>query len=159
MFLRQIQGRFLARVVISGLAFFGPSLHGAALDCSQDVRCSALKSFFKKHGSPLNSQAVAFLEAADQHKLDWRLLPGIAMVETSGGKHGRPNNVFGWNSGRTAFKSVEAGIQYVAGRFAISPIYRGRTTSGILANYNPARKEYPPKVIRFMLQLTPDPVK
>ena len=118
-----------------------------------------LQSFFKKHGSPLHAKAVAFLEAADEHKLDWRLLPSIAMVETSGGKHGRPNNVFGWNSGLTGFKSVEAGIHYVASRFAISPIYRGRSARGILMEYNPARTNYPPKVIRFMLQLTTDPVK
>ena len=81
------------------------------------------------------------------------------MVETSGGKHGRPNNVFGWNSGRTGFKTVEAGIQYVASRFALSPIYRGRTALGILAAYNPARQLYPPKVIHFMMQLTPEPVR
>ncbi len=159
MLVSQIQGRFLAGVVISGLAFFVPSIHGAPLDCSQDDRCSMLKSFFKKHGSPLHSQAEAFLKAADEHKLDWRLLPGIAMVETSGGKHGRPNNVFGWNSGRTGFKSVEAGIQYVASRLATSPIYRGRSALGILPKYNPARANYPSTVIRFMLQLAPDAVQ
>lgn len=159
MFPRLSQGYFLAGVVISGLAIFSPVLHGAPVECAQDDRCTTLKSFFKKHGSPLHAKAAAFLEAADEHKLDWRLLPGIAMVETSGGKHGRPNNVFGWNSGRTGFKSVEAGIQYVAGRFAHSPIYRGRTALGILTAYNPARQQYPPKVIRFMQQLTPEPVQ
>ncbi len=159
MFSRLSQGQFLAGVVISGLAVFSPMLHGAPHDCPQDDRCTTLKAFFSKHGSPLHTHAGAFLEAADEHKLDWRLLPAIAMVETSGGKHGRPNNVFGWNSGRTGFKTVEAGIQYVASRFALSPIYRGRTALGILTAYNPARQQYPPKVIRFMMQLTPAPVR
>jgi hypothetical protein len=159
MFVRLNHGYFLSGFVISGLAILSPVLHGAPIECGQDDRCTKLKSFFKKHGSPLHAKAAAFLEAADQHKLDWRLLPGIAMVETSGGKHGRPKNVFGWNSGRTGFKSVEAGIQYVAGRFERSPIYRGRTALGILKAYNPARRQYPTKVIRFMQQLTPDPVQ
>jgi len=159
MFSRLSQGQFLAGVVISGLAVFSPMLHGAPHDCPQDDRCTTLKAFFSKHSSPLHTHAGAFLEAADEHKLDWRLLPAIAMVETSGGKDGRPNNVFGWNSGRTGFKTVEAGIQYVASRFALSPIYRGRTALGILTAYNPARQQYPPKVIRFMMQLTPAPVR
>lgn len=159
MFLRLSQSQFLAGAVISGFVFFSPELHGAPFECSQDDRCTTLQSYFKKHGSPLHLNAAAFLQAADEHKLDWRLLPGIAMMETSGGKHGRPNNVFGWNSGRTAFKSVEAGIQFVASRFANSPIYRGRTALGILAAYNPARQQYPSKVIRFMNQLTSEPVK
>jgi len=159
MFSRLSQGQFLAGVVISGLAVFSPVLHGAPFDCPQDDRCTTLKSFFTKHGSSLHAHAGAFLQAADEHKLDWRLLPAIAMAETSGGKHGIPNNVFGWNSGRTRFKTVEAGIQYVASRFALSPIYRGRTALGILTAYNPARQQYPPQVIRFMRQLAPEPVR
>jgi hypothetical protein len=103
--------------------------------------------------------ALVFLEKADEHKLDWRLLPAISMVETSGGKHGTPGNVFGWNSGRTRFPSVEAGIAYVARRFAESPIYAGRTALGILQKYNPARKSYPPKVTKYMLEISAEPVE
>jgi hypothetical protein len=28
-----------------------------------------------------------------------------------------------------------------------------------LRNYNPARKAYPPKVTKYMLELSPDPVR
>lgn len=131
----------------------------AGEDCANDQRCVSLQRFFERYGSGLAKQAAAFLATADEHKLDWRLLPGIAMVETSGGKHSKRNNVFGWNSGRTGFASIEAGIRFVGGRFAASPLYRGRTAMGILRAYNPARAKYPPKVTRFMLELHPDPVQ
>lgn len=103
--------------------------------------------------------AAIFIGKADQYGLDWRLLPSIAMVESSGGKHSRRNNVFGWNSGRTGFRTVAAGIDYVASRFAQSPMYRGRTSRGILAAYNPARQQYPHKVIRYMEMLETGQVK
>lgn len=118
----------------------------------------ALRNFFQRYESPLAKIAHVFLRAADAHRLDWRLLPALAIVETGGGKHGTPSNVFGWNSGRTRFASVEAGIHFVASRFAQSPIYAGRTALGILQKYNPARKTYPPKVVTIMQEITPEPV-
>jgi hypothetical protein len=131
----------------------------AASQCDTDTRCQALRNFFLRYQSPLSKMALVFVQTADAHKLDWRLLPAISMVETSGGKHGTPNNVFGWNSGRTRFKSIEAGILFVAGRFARSPIYAGKTATGIIHKYNPARKTYPPKVTRFMLEMSTAPVE
>ena len=44
-----------------------------------------------------------FLEAADDYALDWRLLPSLSYVESTGGKAARNNNLFGWNSGRAQF--------------------------------------------------------
>lgn len=127
--------------------------------CDSDSRCQALRSFFLRYESPLARLASVFILAADKTGLDWRLMPAISMVETTGGRFGTPTNVFGWNSGRTRFKTVEAGIQYVAGRFARSPIYAGKSAQGILLLYNPARKTYPPKVLRFMQELSSDPVR
>lgn len=127
--------------------------------CNADSRCQAVRSFFSRYKSPLENLAIVFVRTADEHRLDWRLLPAISMVETSGGKHATLNNVFGWNSGRTRFASAEAGILFVASRFAHSSIYAGRTALGILDRYNPARQAYPPKVTRFMKELSSERVK
>jgi hypothetical protein len=81
------------------------------------------------------------------------LLPSISMVESSGGKYYSHGNVFGWNSGRARFRSISAGIHYVAAQFGNSSIYAGKDTHGILRMYNPARTAYPKKVIRFMEQV------
>ena len=121
--------------------------------CPADNRCDALVNFFKKYGSPLGKYAGDFLMAADKHHLDWRLLPGISMVESTGGKFAHNGNVFGWNSGRARFKSISAGIHYVAAQFANSSIYAGKDMQGILRQYNPARNAYPKKVMRFIEQI------
>lgn len=130
-----------------------------AATCEKDNRCQALRNFFLRYQSPLEKLSHVFIGVADKHKLDWRLLPAISMVETSGGKHGTAGNIFGWNSGRTRFQSVETGIHFVAQRFAQSPIYAGRTALEILERYNPARKLYPPRVTRFMAEMSEDPVR
>ena len=145
---------------VLGASFLGTATaQQPATTCDADKRCQAVRNFFLRYESPLEKLAIVFVRAADTHGLDWRLLPAISIVETTGGKHGTPSNVFGWNSGRTQFKSVEAGILFVAERFARSPIYAGRTALGILHVYNPARKAYPPKVTKFMLELAAHPVE
>src|SRR5258708_24655558 len=79
---------------------------GPPYDCGQDPRCLALRNFFLAHQSPLSEKALTFIKAADQHKLDWRLLPSISMVETSGGEHFPGHKNFRWDSGRAHFQSV-----------------------------------------------------
>src|ERR1700737_3643413 len=89
----------------------------------KDPRLSRLKQFFAERGCPLSEAAVDFLIAADQNHLDWRLLPSISMIESSGGKDYRNNNVFGWDSSREKFTSVRAGIHYVAAQLGKSRSY------------------------------------
>jgi len=121
--------------------------------CPADNRCDALVKFFKRYSSPLHKYAGDFLLAADKHNLDWRLLPSISMVESSGGKYYSHGNVFGWNSGRARFRSISAGIHYVAAQFANTSLYKGKDTAGILRQYNPARTAYPKRVMRYIDQL------
>jgi hypothetical protein len=80
--------------------------------------------------------AKAFLEAADRYDLDWRLLPSISYVESSGGKSAPRNNLFGWDSGRAQFPSPAASIHEVGYQLSHSALYRDKNTDGILATYN-----------------------
>jgi len=115
-------GVLLAGGVMAVLAGRAVAWADPALECATDDRCRTLQSFFSRQRSPLESVAAVFIATADEYQLDWRLLPAIAMVETGGGRNGRRNNVFGWNSGRTRFATVTAGIEFVASRLAHSPI-------------------------------------
>jgi hypothetical protein len=151
--------RLVLGACLSAGLVIGVRAEPAVSSCDADTRCRILQKFFRNYQSPLQRFSLSFIKAADQNGLDWRLLPAISMVESSGGKYFQRNNVFGWNSGRTRFQSIEAGIRYVASRFAQSPIYAGRGTMGILQRYNPAPKDYPPKVTHFMRELSPDPVR
>jgi hypothetical protein len=106
-------------------------------DYGNDPRLESLKSFFGRAACPAWQYAAAFLEAADVYELDWRLLPSISYVESTGGKAAVNNNLFGWDSGRARFQSVIAGIHAVGYHLAHSELYRDKDVNGILATYNP----------------------
>lgn len=102
---------------------------------TDDVRVAKVRRFFEKYNSPAAKHAELFVEVADQHNLDWYLLPSIAFIESGGGKACRYNNIFGWNSGNKKFRSVEEGIRYVGEALTTGP-YKGKTTQQKLRVYN-----------------------
>lgn len=114
-----------------------------------DPRLSRLQKFFGDRHCPLRDQAKDFLIAADQNHLDWRLLPSISFVESSGGKTYTNNNVLGWASCKEKFSSVRAGIHYVAAQLGKSSRYKGKDTDSKLHTYNPT-PEYSQRVKAVM---------
>jgi hypothetical protein len=119
-----------------------------------DSRLRKIEQFFADRDCPLRDSAAVFLEAADRNDLDWRLLPSISMVESSGGKDYRNNNVFGWDSCRESFSSVGEGIHYVASQLANSKLYKNKNLDGKLRTYN-ANPDYPHRVKAFMRVMDP----
>jgi hypothetical protein len=101
-----------------------------------DPRLACLRRFFHATDSPLENLAPVFINEADVHHLDWRLLPGLSFVESTGGKAARGNNIFGWNNGNSSFRTVSEGIHVVASRLAYSPLYRGKGLIEKLRTYN-----------------------
>ena len=124
-----------------------------APDYRNDARLKSLQKFFGKANCPAERYSQVFLEAADAYDLDWRLLPSISFVESTGGKAARNNNFFGWDSGRAAFASPAAGIQTVGYRLAHSDLYRDKDVDQILATYNPD-SEYAERVKLVMRQIS-----
>ncbi len=80
-----------------------------------DNRVKALENVLSKYNSPLAPYAKTYIQAADKHGVDWKLLPSIAGLESSFGKHYIPGtyNVYGWGSGRIYFDSWEHGIDHI----------------------------------------------
>jgi Mannosyl-glycoprotein endo-beta-N-acetylglucosaminidase len=120
----------------------------------QDPRLKRLEKFFQSAGCPAQKYSDTFLEAADAYGLDWRLLPSISFIESTGGKAARNNNLFGWDSGRAEFASPAAGIHTVGYRLSHSSLYRHKDLDGILATYNPDA-EYAAKVKAVMRRISP----
>lgn len=114
-----------------------------------DPRLSRLQKYFGDRDCPLRDSAKDFLLAADQNHLDWRLLPSISIIESSGGKYYGNNNVFGWGSAKERFSSVRAGIHYVAAQLGKSKRYKGKDIDSKLQLYNPL-PEYSQKVKAVM---------
>ena len=119
-----------------------------------DPRLVRLQQYFGQRDCPLREAAADFLAASDQNDLDWRLLPSISMIESSGGKDYRNNNVFGWDSCKERFTSVQQGIHFVAAKLAQSDRYKGKNLDAKLKTYNP-NPIYPHRVKAVMAALGP----
>ncbi|MGD0498481.1 MAG: hypothetical protein ABSC23_08590 [Bryobacteraceae bacterium] len=125
-----------------------------AQDRAGDARLESLRRFFAESGCPALAYAPVFLEAADDYGLDWRLLPGISYIESTGGKAAWRNNFFGWDSGRAKFASPAAGIHAVAYFLSHSGTYRSKDSHQKLRAYNPA-PGYAGKVESVMRRIGP----
>jgi hypothetical protein len=117
-----------------------------------DRRLIPLQHFFVQAECPAAEYAVEFLMVADQYALDWRLLPSLSFIESTGGKASPYNNLFGWDSGRAHFASPSAAIRTVGSFLANSTLYRSKSLDEILATYNPDR-DYPQKVKSVMRRI------
>ena len=93
----------------------------------------------------LNQYKSAFINAGQQFGIDYKLLISIAILESGWGTSTHAienNNIFGWNSGVTKFKSVEHCIYYVAeflSREYLSPdgmYFEGNGIDDIAKHYN-----------------------
>jgi len=130
------------------------SLHGERKAPVADHRLARLQAFFAKSDCPAKEYSDDFLLAADHNNLDWRLLPSISYVESTGGKSARNNNLFGWDSGRATFLSARQGIHEVGYRLTHSHMYRSKNIDQLLATYNPSG-QYAQKVKWVMAQIAP----
>jgi len=104
---------------------------------ASDPRMTLIQKYFHRYECPAEELAADFVAAADQHKLDWRLLPAISMIESAGGKGYMNNNIFGWDNCRVRFASIRVGIYEVAEQLANSDCYRAKRLPDVLRTYNP----------------------
>lgn len=123
---------------------------------STDIRFERLKQFFHQSRSPIEHLAGDFIVEADANHLDWRLLPGLSVVESGAGRAFKGNNVFGWNNGDSSFRSIREGIHFVAERLAHGQYYRGKTVAQKLQTYNP-NDGYRQKVQAVMARISATP--
>lgn len=102
----------------------------------------AIDRYFERRHMPLAGYGREMAQAARANNIDWRLLPAIAVRESSGGIESCGTNVFGWASCRLTFSSISEGIKTVARNLggnatSTAAYYRGKTTHEILSAYNP----------------------
>ncbi|MBY0503576.1 MAG: hypothetical protein K2X03_06695 [Bryobacteraceae bacterium] len=126
----------------------------ASFEPVPDARLQKLRKFFVLRASPISHLSEDFLRVADRHGLDWRLLPSIAIVESSGGKYYPNNNIFGWANGATRFTSIQRSIDVIGAQIAAIRYYKNKDLNGFLRVYNPVG-DYPSRVKRVMRALDP----
>ncbi|MFZ3011709.1 MAG: hypothetical protein WA060_01785 [Minisyncoccia bacterium] len=109
------------------------------------ARAEAIDTYFAKRDMPLVGMGMKMVEEAIKNDLDWRLIPAIAVRESTGGKFECkkvPNNPFGWGSCKIGFKSNEQAIETVARNLGgnnpnTAYHYSDKETKEILQAYNP----------------------
>lgn len=138
--------------VVCAPATVSPLQYNQGSEARQDARLDAVRGFFEKTGCPASQYSQTFLDAADGYGLDWRLLPSISFVESTGGKAAPHNNIFGWDNGRSRFSSPSAAIWRVAYQLGQSVLYRDKSLNQLLALYNPD-PAYASKVKSVMRQI------
>jgi len=110
-------------------------------------KAEKIDSYFANKDAPLAGYGMKFVLEAEKNNLDWRLLPAIAMRETTGGKHmcknpNASNNAFGWGSCKIGFISIDQSIEHIAKSISgnnpnVKAYKVGMTSGEILKKYNP----------------------
>ena len=109
------------------------------------AKAAAIDAYFADHDMPLVGTGMKMAEEADENGLDWRLLPAIAVRESTGGKNACSkvkNNFFGWGSCKVGFNSSDEAIETLAENLAgknpnTALHYGNKNVKEILNAYNP----------------------
>jgi len=127
-------------------------------------RADAIDAYFVKYDAPLAGYGMKFVIEAEKNGIDWRLLPAIAMRESTGGIQKCkkvPNSVFGWGSCKISFDSIDQSIEIVSSHLGgnndnTDHHYEDKTTLQILRKYNSIIPNYPKEVVKIMKMIKDD---
>jgi len=124
------------------------------------INAKKIDSYFALRDMPLAGYGDEMVRESNKNGLDWRLLPAIAIQESTGGKHACGFNPFGWGSCRIDFSSFSESIHIVARNLGgnnprTSVYYKGDTRSK-LESYNKT-STYPDEVISIMNKISKQP--
>ena len=129
------------------------------------LQAEAIDNYFKARNLPLEGTGMKMATEAKKYDLDYRLMPAIAMIETTGGKNlckslksSNNKNPFGWGSCKIGFSSFDKAIEVIAmnisGNNPNTAHHYGshKTTKELLETYNPPRIKpgYAAKVMKVM---------
>ena len=118
-------------------------------------RAEKIDAFFKKRSMPLAGYGAKMVAAAEDNDIDWRLLPAIAVRESSGGIQACGYNPFGWASCKVTFKSYNEAIttlgRNLGGNNPNTAAYYSGPTERKLHHYNgTVMPTYPQEVLDIM---------
>lgn len=150
--------------------FFAPLVHAQAPvsfvndegvnDVYTTLRTELVRSYFNQWNLPAAEYADTFVAEADEYGLDWRLLPAIAMIESTGFQHQcqKGPNGLGWGGCAITFESHHDAIATVAKNLAgenpaTAHFYADKTFEEKLYAYNSVRPDYRQKINLVMNQI------
>lgn len=116
-----------------------------ALQMEREENAAKIDAYFAKGKMPLEGYGMKMVIEAEKHDLDWRLIPAIAVRESTGGRYACKSvsySAFGWGSCKISFKSYDHAIESLAEHLGgnnprTARYYDNKTVKGILETYNP----------------------
>jgi len=133
-------------------------------EVARKEKAELVDNFFASYDAPLEGHGMKFVVEAEKNDIDWRLLPAIAMRESTGGKHAckkASNSVFGYGSCKMSFDSIDDSIEVVAKSLGgnnpnTARHYDDKTTIQILKKYNSVIPNYAREVVKIMKMIKDD---
>jgi hypothetical protein len=130
------------------------------LQADREEKAAKIDAYYAQYDLPLAGHGMHMVLVAEEHDLDWRLLPAIAMRESTGCKFiiKSNNNCFGWGSGKIKFKDFDEAIDTVGSHLGgenprTSRYYDGKDTLGILKSYNSVIPTYSKEILSIMSKI------
>jgi len=127
------------------------------------INAEFIDQYFSERNMPLAGTGEIMAEEAEKNNIDWRLLPAIAIRESSGGKFACDKNPFGWASCKKTFSTWEEAIKTVAKNLGgnvsqTEKFYKGKTLEEKLKAYNPPSvvPTYAEEVMHIMELIGPE---
>src|SRR5579863_6713641 len=142
----------MRKLWLAGMVAVGLARASIAPAQPPDDRWLKLQAFFEAYHCPAPYHVDDYLREADKNAIDYRLLPAISVRESTCGRHSRLNNHWGWDSARSGFSSVKAGIRFLARKLALGESYKDKTIEDKLKIYNP-KVQYATEVKHLMEEI------
>ncbi len=117
-----------------------------ALQMEREEKAAKIDAYFAKGKMPLAGYGMKMVLEAEKHGVpDWRLIPAIAVRESTGGRHACKSvsySAFGWGSCKINFKSYDHAIEVLATNLGgnnpkTARFYDNKSVKDILETYNP----------------------
>lgn len=124
-----------------------------------DNRVQILREYLESYDSPLAPHAATFIQEADKHDLDWKLVPAITGLESYFGHMIPPYSNNGWGYGVYGnnvryFQSWDEGIEVVTKALKEEYIVnRGARNVYEIGSTYAADPNWANKVVRFMNEI------
>jgi hypothetical protein len=157
-------GQSFAQIVFDDTAVLERKMR-ESLEKQKQERIISIESYYDRYNLPLASEAEHFINAAEEHGIDWRLVAAIGFIESTGGKHACETaeySAFGWGSCKINFDSYAESIDVISMNLGghnpnTAYFYEGKDLRGILWSYNPdtIRAGYGDMVINEMNKISP----
>jgi hypothetical protein len=135
-----------------------PTTDTDLLQSTEKEEAAKIDAYFTQNGMPLAGYGMEMVTEADKHNIDWRLIPAIAVRESTGGLHQCKSvsySPFGFGSCKISFSSYNQAIEILATNLGgdnpnTASKYEGKDLDGILHAYNSVIPGYDPQIKAIM---------